>query len=599
MRTARTAVYNIFLCSFFKQQFHSSCNPVGLTYLDAALCMKTLQLCTETKAATRGRLVHNHIIRHGFGSDINLSNKLIIFYVRLGNVIISRKVFDGMAERNVVSWTAQISGYVKEGCYHDALSIFLEMARAGVRANQFTYGSVLRACTGLKYLKGGMQIQGCIEKSRFVGNLFVQSALVDLYSKCGNMKEACYLFGTMPERDVVCWNTMIGGFAVQGFTDESFQMFRSMMRQGVIPDCFTFGSVLKASRTASDLVKVYQVHGVIIQLGFESYSDLNGSMIDAYAKCESIRSAYDVYNNMRKKDAISFTALMTGCARDSSYSRMALDLFKEIEQINMEIDDVTFCSMFNICANTACLSMGRQIHALALKNKSNYDIATGNALVHMYAKSGEIEDATRAFHEMTEKNVISWTSLITGYGKNGYGHEAIALFKKMECEGLKPNAVTFLSLLFACSHSGLTSEGLECFSNMIKNYDISPQVEHFSCMIDLFARGGQLEEAYNMICKMNFQPNASLWGAILGACSIYGNKALGEVAATQLFHINPENSVNYVALASIYAATGAWDDAWKMRKFMEERSLKKTPGYSMVDSTKNNMLVLQPSLGLS
>ncbi|WCJ41892.1 Tetratricopeptide repeat (TPR)-like superfamily protein [Euphorbia peplus] len=588
--TRKAAEYNIFLFSFFKQHFHSSTN------LDSSLCMKLLQLCTQTKAVTRGRLVHTHIITHGFASDINLSNKLIIFYATLANLIFSRKVFDTMPHKNVVSWTAQMSGYVKNGCYHDALSLFSEMARAGVRANQFTYGSVLRACTGLKCLKGGMQIQGCIQKSRLVHNLFVQSALVDLYSKCGDMKEACYLFGTMPERDIVSWNIMIGGYAVQGFTYESFQTFRSMMMQGVIPDCFTLGSVLKASRRASDLFKVYQVHGVIIKLGFESHSDLNGSMIDAYAKCECIRNAYDVYKNMLKKDAISFTALMTGCARDSGYSRVALNLFKEIGQMNTEIDDVTLCSMFNICANTACLSMGRQIHALALKYKPKYDIAMGNALVHMYAKSGEIEDATRAFHEMKEKDVISWTSLITGYGKNGYGHEAIALFKKMETEGLTPNAVTFLSLLFACSHCGLTSEGLECFNDMIKNYNISPQVEHLSCMIDLFARGGQLEEAYKMICKMDMQPSASSWGTVLGACGIYGNKALGEIAAAHLFHFNPEHSVNYVTLAGIYAADGAWGDSWKMRKFMEERSLEKTPGYSIIDSTKSSMLALQPSI---
>lgn len=362
----------------------------------------------------------------------------------------------------------------------------------------------------------------------------------------------------------------------------------------MFPDCFTLGSILKASNRARGLIKVRQIHGLIVQLGFGSHVALTGSLIDAYAKSESIISAYHLYKSMPETDIICCTALITGYAHCSNQIREALDLFKEIQQMDMEIDDVIISSMLNMCANVASLSVGRQIHALALKYKPSYDVAMGNALIDMYSKSGEIEDASSAFYEMKEKNVISWTSLITGYGKHGYGLEAIALYKKMECEGLKPNDITFLSLLFACSHSGLTCEGWECFNYMINKYNILPKAEHFCCIVDLFARGGQLDEAYNMICKMNIKPNASLWSSILGACGVYGNLSLGEVAASHLFNMDPENSVNYVVLASIYAAAGAWDSAWKMRNLMEERSLKKAPGFSFVHSTKKIEL-LQPS----
>ncbi|KAL3583936.1 hypothetical protein D5086_014997, partial [Populus alba] len=406
--------------------------------------------------------------------------KLIILYSKLGDTVSARKVFDRMPERTVVSWSAQISGYSQNGCYQDALLVFLDMLRAGFKANQFTYGSVLRACTGLRCLQRGMQIQGCLEKSRFASNLIVQSALLDLHSKCGKMEDACYLFGMMEERDVVSWNAIIGGYAVQGFS-------------GMNPDLFTFGSVLKASGMASDVIRVRQIHQLIIQLGYGSHISLSGSLIDAYAKCESLASAHCLYKSMPMKDMISCTALMTGYARDSNYSSKALDLFKEIQQMHMKIDDVILCSMFNICANISSLSVGRQIHALALK-----------------------------------------------------------------------------------------CEGWECFNNMISKYNILPRAEHFSCMVDLFARGGLLEEAYNLIYKMNIKPNASLWGAILGACYIYGNMPLAEEAAIHLFKMDPENSVNYVVLADIYAAAGSWDNAWKMRKLMEERNLKKAPGYSFI-----------------
>ncbi|XP_031265458.1 pentatricopeptide repeat-containing protein At3g20730 isoform X2 [Pistacia vera] len=475
-----------------------------------------------------------------------------------------------------------ISGYTQSGFYEDALLVFKGMCRGGVRANLFTFGSALRACIGMGRLSSGMQIQGCVEKGRFGENLFVKSALLDLHAKCGRIEDAWLLFKTMKERDVVSWNAMIGGFSFQGFVDDSLRLFRSMMREGYVPDWFTLGSVIRASIAGIGLMNVTQIHGLIVKLSSGSSNILIGSLIDAYAKCGNIRSAYQLYKNLVKKDIVSCTALISGFAREKNFGGEALDLFKEMILKTMEIDDVILCLMFNICANMASLSLGKQIHALALKCQPSYDVAMGNALIDMYAKSGEIEDARRAFDEMGEKNVISWTSLIAGYGKHGYGHKAIALYEKMEFEGLKPNDVTFLSLLFACSHTGLNSEGWELFNNMVRKHKIVPRDEHFSCVVDLFARGGHLESAYDMICKMNIKPSASLWSAILGACIIYGNTSLGELAAMNLFSMEPESSVNYVVLSSIYATAGEWDNAWKTRKLMEERCLRKSPGSSFL-----------------
>lgn len=340
-------------------------------------------------------------------------------------------------------------------------------------------------------------------------------------------------------------------------------------------------------------MNVSQVHGLIIQLGFGSYNSLSGSLIDAYAKCGSIDSSHQLYKSMKKKDIISCTALINGYAREVKHTRDAFNLFKEMNYKHMGMDGFILCSMLNLCANIVSLSLGRQVHALTIKYQFCSDVAMGNALIDMYAKSGEIEEANRAFDDMEEKNIISWTSLITGYGKHGYGHKAIALYNKLECEGLKPNDVTFLSLLFACSHTGLTMEGWECFNDMVNKHNIFPRAEHISCLVDLFARGGRLEEAYNLICKMKVKPNASLWGSILGACSIYGNMSLGEAAAMHLFKMDPTNSVNYVVLASIYSAAGAWENAWKIRNLIEKRSLKKKPGCSLLQSAKDTTVLLQ------
>lgn len=200
--------------------------------LNPTVYTKILKLCATREASKYGLLVHGRIITNGLAPNLPLNTALIIFYSKLLNMEVAHKVFDVMPERNVVSWTAIISGYCQEGCYRKALLMFMEMHRAGVRANQFTYGSTLRACTSLSCLSAGMQVQGCIEKGRFLGNLFVQSALIDFHSKCAEMADARKLFQMMPLRDLVTWNAMIGGYAVQGFPKDSLRLFQLMMREG-------------------------------------------------------------------------------------------------------------------------------------------------------------------------------------------------------------------------------------------------------------------------------------------------------------------------------------------------------------------------------
>ncbi|KAJ0093807.1 hypothetical protein Patl1_26243 [Pistacia atlantica] len=213
------------------------------SHLDPSVYMPLLQFCVESKAENHAHLIHTHIITNGFDFSLNLSNKLIIFYGKVGDMVSARNVFDRMRDRNVVSWTAMISGYTQSGFYEDALLVFKGMCRGGVRANQFTFGSALRACIGMGRLSSGMQIQGCVEKGRFGENLFVKSALLDLHAKCGRIEDAWLLFKTMKERDVVSWNAMIGGFSLQGFVDDSLRLFRSMMRK----DLFARGGHLESA----------------------------------------------------------------------------------------------------------------------------------------------------------------------------------------------------------------------------------------------------------------------------------------------------------------------------------------------------------------
>ncbi|KAL8237695.1 hypothetical protein R6Q59_018776 [Mikania micrantha] len=258
----------------------------------------------------------------------------------------------------------------------------------------------------------------------------------------------------------------------------------------------------------------------------------------------------------------------------------------------MNVDNVILWLMINICANTVSLVLGKQLHVVSLKCLACHDEPMSNAPIDMYSKCGEIIDAHQVFDEMKEKNVVSWTSLIAGYGKHGYGNKAIALYERMVDEGFEPNIITFLSLLFSCSHCGLTTEGREFFNSMVNNYHILPQEKHYSCMVDLLARGGEIEEACSLVHNTHMKPNASVWGAILGACSVHGDVTAGKVAERHLFDLDPWKSVNYVVLASIYAAASLWDGAWDTRKLMNVENLqKKQSGCSFFQSTSKRLLL--------
>lgn len=210
------------------------------------------------------------------------------------------------------------------------------------------------------------------------------------------------------------------------------------------------------------------------------------------------------------------------------------------------------------------------------------DVALDNAVVDMYAKAGEFADARRAFDEMPYRNVVSWTSLITACGKNGFGEDAVSLFDRMVEDGVKPNDVTFLSLLSACGHSGLTSKGMEYFTSMMSKYGIDPRAEHYSSAIDLLARGGQLKDAWKLVQNIDIEPNSSMFGAMLGACKTHGSMPLGETAAKNLFTIAPESSVHYAVLANMYAESSLWEDAQRTRKLMAETSGGKVAGCSVI-----------------
>eukprot|EP01018_Ginkgo_biloba_P023526 Gb_26260 [translate_table: standard] len=541
-----------------------------------------LKACAGISDLQQGRAIHARIIRSGIDSDTCIGNALIALYAKCGSIEIARKVFDKMSERDVVSWTGIIAGYAQNGHAREALDLFQEMQLNGMKPNAITVVSVLPSCARLADLQLGKEIHHQSIRSGFDSDVFVGNALMAMYAECRSIEIARQVFEKIPQRDLVSWNTIIGALAFNGCGDEALQLFRKMQLLGLKPDSITIASVLPACAQLKSLKQGKEIHNYVLHRGLESDVFVGSALIDMYAKCASVEFARQAFDKLSQKNVVSWNSIITGYVQND-LANEALKLFQQMQQGGVKSDLATITSVLPACAHLAALQQGKEIHSYIIRNGLESDILVGSALIDMYAKCGITELACETFNKMSRRDVVSWTVMIAGYGIHGHGEDALALFKQMQEADLKPDKITFVAVLSACSHAGLVTEGWQYFNSMSQDYHITPCVEHYACMVDLLGRSGHLDEAQNFIKNMPVEPNAGVWGALLGACRVHLNIELGESVAERLLELEPRNAGNYVLLSNIYAAAGRWDDVAKVRTMMKDRGLKKMPGCSWID----------------
>eukprot|EP01018_Ginkgo_biloba_P013141 Gb_38249 [translate_table: standard] len=560
-----------------------------LQEIDQALDTNTyvclLKVCIKKKALSEGKLVHTHINEMGIMPDIVLGTALVNMYAKCGSLVDARTVFDDMPQRNSLSWTVMISAYSRHGLAEEALTLFHQMQRTGVQPNQFAFASVLPTCANLAALEQGMEIHFEIIRSGFESDVFVQSALVDMYAKCGSIDKARDVFDKMYQRDVVSWTAMIAGYVESGQGVEALQLFQKMQLTGVKPDPNIFASVLPACANAAALEQGMEIHEEIIRSGFQCNDFVQSALIGMYAKCGSIEKARNVFEKMYQRSVVSWTAIIAGYVQNGQGVE-ALRLFRQMQLAGVKAEPNTFASVLPACANLAALEQGMEVHEDIIKRGFLSDIFVQSALIDMYAKCGRIEKARSVFDQMYQRNVVSWTALIAGYAMHGFGKEALNLFDQMQQSGVSPNHITLVCVLTACCHAGLVDEGRHYFDCMSPYYHISPAMIHYVCMVDLLGRAGHLDEAQDIISKMPIEPDANVWICLLGACRIHNYIELGERVAERLFELDPKNGAPYVLLSNLYAAAGRWDDSENVRRMMKDRRVKKTPGCSWIEVNK-------------
>lgn len=539
-----------------------------------------LHHCSKTKALQQGISLHAAVLKMGIQPDVIVSNHVLNLYTKCGEMILARKVFDEMSERNLVSWSAMISGHHQAGEHLLALELFSQMH---LLPNEYIFASAISACAGIQSLVKGQQIHAYSLKFGYASISFVCNSLISMYMKVGYSSDALLVYGEAFEPNLVSFNALIAGFVENQQPEKGFEVFKLMLRQGLLPDRFSFAGGLEICSVSNDLRKGMILHCLAVKRKLESNPFVGNTIMALYSKFNLIGETEKAFRLIEGKDLISWNTFIAACSHYADYEK-GLSVFKEMSNNHGERpNDFTFASILAACAGLASVQHGKQIHAHLIRMRLNQDVGVGNALVNMYAKCGLISCSYKLFNEILYRNVVSWNTIIAAHANHGLGGSALKLFEQMKAMGIKPDSVTFIGLLTACNHAGLVKEGEAYFNSMEKTYGISPDIEHFTCLIDLLGRAGKLLEAEEYTKKFPLGQDPIVLGTLLSACRLHGDVVIGERLAKQLFHLQPTTTSPYVLLSNLYASDGMWGDAAGARKMLKDSGLKKEPSYSMIE----------------
>nr|XP_043638277.1 pentatricopeptide repeat-containing protein At3g62890-like [Erigeron canadensis] len=508
-------------------------------------------------------------------------NSMVSCYFKIGDVDNARRIFDRIPLKNEVSWNVLMDGYVKSGYFSNAdhlgdlVSLYNEMRFSNVCPTETVLSLIIRRCASFCSTRLGKAFHCQIFKRNFCYDVVLQTGVLDFYAKIGDLTSAKRVFSEMSHRDIVANNAMISALSKYGFVKDAQNLFDSMHEK----DSVTWNSLITCYSKIGDVDSA--------RLLFDSNPIKNvvswNAMIDGYCKACRLSYAEELFNKIGgMKNHVTWNTMIAGFVQCQEYRR-ALHLFDNMQAERVKPTEITMVSLLSACAHLGALDMGEWIHDYINKNKLKIDVVLGNTLIDMYCKCGSISPALDVFHKLQVKNIYCWNSVIVGLAMHGYGKEAIDYFLKMIQEDINPDGVTFISLLCACSHSGLVSQGKMYFSQMKTIYDVEPGIEHFGCMVDLLGRSGQLKEALELINNMPMKPNVVVWGSLLRSCHIHKNTEIGERVTQRLLDLDPCDGGNYVFLSNLYASLRRWKDVDTCRKLMTESGVHKAPGYSSIE----------------
>ncbi|KAL1815025.1 hypothetical protein ACET3Z_017599 [Daucus carota] len=549
---------------------------------DATTLSTLSSVCGTVNSLKWGRGVHGLAVKSGLDFNICVCNTLLTMYSEAGRCGDMEDLFEAMPERNLISWNSVMASYVLEGRQWDTLEVLDKLLQMGRKLNHVTFASALAACSDPDFLVEGKAVHALVLVAGLHNNVIVGNALVSMYGKCGMMWEAKQIFQMMPERDLVTWNALIGSYAENEEPGQAMKLFISMRKEGMHANYITMINILAACSTPSDLLNHgMPLHGHSVCTGFICDDYVKNSLITMYAKSGDLKSSNSIFNGWGCRTHVTWNAMVAANAHHG-YGEEAFKLFVMMQRAKVDLDEFSFSAVLAATASLAILEEGQQLHGSTIKHGFDSSLYVTNATMDMYGKCGEMNDVLKLLPETYNRSRLSWNILISVFSRHGSFQEARQSFHEMTCLGVKPDHVTFVSLLSACSHGGLVDEGLAYFASMTQDFGVPVAIEHCVCIIDLLGRTGRLAEAEAFIQKMPVPPNDYVWRSLLAASRIHGNVDLGKKAAEHLLETDPSDDSAYVLYSNVCATSGRWEDVQNLRGEMDFKKVKKKPACSWV-----------------
>lgn len=529
-----------------------------MPFLNPNSLASLVESALSSQSSLLGRAAHAQIVKTlDTPLPSFLSNHLVNMYSKLDLPNSAILVLSLTQSPSVVTWTSLIAGSVQNGRFSLALFQFANMLRECIQPNDFTFPCIFKASAALYLPITGKQVHAIATKNSLIHDVYVGCSAFDMYFKTGLQNDAWKMFDEMPERNSATWNAYMSNSVLDGRPHDAIEKFIEFLRAGGEANSITFCAFLNACSDISNLKLGHQLHGFVIRYGYGKDMSVMNGLINFYGKCHDIESSKFVFDSMGQRNDVSWCSMIAGYEQNGEEEK-ACALFLQAMKAGIEPTGFMVSAILSACAELAGLELGRSVHALAVRACVEGNIFVGSSLVDMYGKCGSIDEAECAFNEMSERNSVTWNAMMSSYAHQGKADMALAFFKEMTSgkHGVRPNYVTFVCVLSACSRAGTVKMGMEIFESMRIRYGIEPGAEHYACIVDLLGRSGMVEQAYDFILKMPIRPTISIWGALLGACKMYRKPELGKIAAENLFGLDPEDSGNHVVFSNMLADAG-------------------------------------------
>lgn len=509
--------------------------------------------------------LHSDAQAKGFTSDMAVGNTLVSVYGKCGAMEEAEYTFGGLSERTVVSWRAMLSAYVEQGQGHNALRLFSQMREEGVVEGQLTFAFALQACgllaekeaVKLKFKEIGWALHADANRAGFSQDVFVGSALVSMYSKCGAIIDSEHVFSSLSSRNVVCWNAMLSAYIEHRHGQRALHLYMRMHEEGIKPSRRTFvlavqacvifvenGETCAAGQPAK-LVSLeigQALYADIRRKGFASDTFVGSMLVTVYGKCGAIAEAEHVFDALSQCTIVSWTSMLSAYVEEGQGSK-ALLLYEQMQKQHVTLNDVALICIIQACSLTGSLDLCKHVHFCAVSAGCDAIPFVTATLIHTYGSCSSMLDAHAFFEKFSDHDIVSWNACITGHAEQGNFPASLHMFEKLKLAGVKPDETTFTSILAACSHAGMIFKGLEYFESMSKDYGLTPDIKHFGSILDLLGRTGEFKRVQNMLCSMPMEANSIMWLCLLDACQTHGNLGLAKHVFDHIVDLQPKHVI--------------------------------------------------------